>query len=302
MNDFLLPLISVVIPTYNHAHFLERALTSIVGQSYSNWEIIVVDNHSNDNTDEVLEKFDSTKLNIRKIHNNGIIAVSRNEGIQYAKGEWIAFLDSDDWWSSSKLEKMVEAINSETDFIFHDLKIERETSSFLGWKKIQGRHLKQPITVDLLVKGNAIATSSVIVRKEIIDKVGGFNEATEMIASEDYNTWLRISEISNGFKYINKSLGYYRLGDDSASRKDMSINTRYACASYMELLNRKQTKKVESGFQYSKGRYEFKLGNYENAKKNLFFTMKYAPFILKIKSFVMLVKIFMSTNKLKIAR
>jgi glycosyltransferase involved in cell wall biosynthesis len=104
------PLISVVIPTYNHAHFLRFALQSVIEQTYQNWEIIIIDNHSSDNTDEVLKQFDFYNLRIFKINNNGIIGVSRNVGIKAAKGDWIAFLDSDDIWYKEKLKKSVDAI------------------------------------------------------------------------------------------------------------------------------------------------------------------------------------------------
>ena len=98
------PLVSVVIPTYNHAQYLRRALTSVLDQSYVNWEVIVIDNHSTDNTDELMEDFLGPQITYIKIHNSGIIALSRNAGINAARGEWIAFLDSDDWWTKDKLQ------------------------------------------------------------------------------------------------------------------------------------------------------------------------------------------------------
>ena len=91
------PLISIVIPTYNRSLFLERSIKSIINQTYQNWEIIVIDNNSTDDTDLVLEKYKEKKILIKKINNEGIIAKSRNLGIKLAKGEYIAFLDSDDW-------------------------------------------------------------------------------------------------------------------------------------------------------------------------------------------------------------
>ncbi len=91
-------LVSVVIPTYNHARFLGRALQSVMDQTYKNWEVIIIDNHSQDNTDEIVEAFKDPRITLLKIHNNGVIAASRNMGIRAAKGEWIAFLDSDDHW------------------------------------------------------------------------------------------------------------------------------------------------------------------------------------------------------------
>jgi len=104
------PLVSVVIPTYNHALFLERALRSVIDQTYSNWEAIVIDNHSNDNTDEVVASFIDKRIKLLKIHNHGSIAKSRNLGINTAKGKWIAFLDSDDLWYKEKLALSIAAI------------------------------------------------------------------------------------------------------------------------------------------------------------------------------------------------
>ena len=90
------PLVSVVIPTYNHARYLARALQSVLDQTYTNWEAIVIDNHSTDNTDEVMASFADSRITLLKIHNNGVIAASRNIGIRAANSEWITFLDSDD--------------------------------------------------------------------------------------------------------------------------------------------------------------------------------------------------------------
>ena len=97
-------LVSVIIPTYNHANFLSKTLKSVINQTYSNWEAIVIDNHSKDNTDEVVAKFKDSRIILYKIKNNGIIAKSRNLGIEHANGKWIAFLDADDWWYPDKLK------------------------------------------------------------------------------------------------------------------------------------------------------------------------------------------------------
>ena len=96
--------VSVIIPTYNHAKFLAKAIKSVLDQTYTNFEIIVIDNHSTDNTNEVVNSFNDARLKLLKVHNNGVIAISRNKGILEAKGDWIAFLDSDDFWYPSKLE------------------------------------------------------------------------------------------------------------------------------------------------------------------------------------------------------
>ena len=85
MNETAAPLVSVVIPTFNHASYLARALQSVLDQTYTNWEAIVIDNHSTDKTDEVMASFADPRIIYLKIHNNGVIAESRNVGIRAAK-------------------------------------------------------------------------------------------------------------------------------------------------------------------------------------------------------------------------
>src|SRR3990172_8575884 len=125
------PLVSVVIPTYNHARFLGRALQSVLDQTYTNWEAIVIDNHSQDNTDEIVDSFRDPRIILLTIYNNGVIAASRNMGIRAAKGEWIAFLDSDDWWTPNKIQVCLEQINDKVDLVYHSLKLVSETPIFL---------------------------------------------------------------------------------------------------------------------------------------------------------------------------
>ena len=120
MNDTVSPLVSVVIPSYNHGRFLGRALQSVLDQTYTKSEVIVIDNHSTDNTDAVMASFADLRITYIKIHNNGIIAASRNIGLRLAKGEWIAFLDSDDYWSRNKLEQCI-LNRSNNDVIYHKL-------------------------------------------------------------------------------------------------------------------------------------------------------------------------------------
>ena len=91
MNSYSSPFVSIIIPTYNNAEFLGKALKSVIGQTYNSWEAIVIDNNSTDQTDEVINKFQDIRIKYYKISNYGIIAKSRNLGINLAKGEWIAF-------------------------------------------------------------------------------------------------------------------------------------------------------------------------------------------------------------------
>jgi len=200
-------IVSVIIPTYNRALLLSRALKSVVNQSYTYWEIIVVDNHSHDNTDEVVQGFNDSRIKILKINNNGIIAKSRNKGVKLSKGEWIAFLDSDDWWLENKLEISLNYLDQGADLTYHDLwKIDSHGDGQTTLLKT--RQLNKHVFEDLLVCGNTIPNSSVVVKKKMLEQIAGLNEKKEMIAVEDYDAWLRISKFTDKYIKVPGVLGY----------------------------------------------------------------------------------------------
>jgi len=289
MIDATGPFVSVVIPTYNHARFLGRALQSVLDQTYTNWEAIVIDNHSQDNTDEVVDSFRDPRITLLKIHNNGVIAASRNMGIRAAKGEWIAFLDSDDWWTPNKIQVCLEQINDKVDLVYHSLKLVSETPIFLRRKTIKSWQVKTPVIIDLLVDSNPITNSSVVVRKSLLDRIGGIDENAGMVASEDYNTWLRIAQITDSFYYIPYTLGAYTAHEASISKKDMSVPSRYACADFMHLLNDKQQFKLESNLRFTKGQFAFTSGDYRVARNDFLFCIRHGNVFIKIKSLFMLI-------------
>lgn len=304
MNEavHLNPLISVVIPTYNHAHFLGCALQSVLNQTYTNWEAIVVDNYSSDNTDEVILKFLDSRIKFIKIHNNGIIAASRNMGISTAKGEWIAFLDSDDWWAVNKLQKCMEKINNNVDFIYHDLEIIREKSSVFQRKKIKSWQVNKPVVIDLMIRGNAIATSSVMVRKSLLNKTGGMSEDIDVVAAEDYNTWLCIARVTDHFIYLPNTLGYYLFNSQGVSRKDMSMPTRQAVAEFIPLLNTKQRNKLESALRYKNGRFIQAAGDVEIARNIFYYCFRNGDSLVRLKVMVLLIGIYIIGLKKLILR
>jgi glycosyltransferase involved in cell wall biosynthesis len=294
MNDNAAPLVSVVIPSYNHAHFLGRALQSVLDQTYTNWEAIVIDNHSQDNTDEVVRSFENSQIALLKIRNNGVIAASRNMGIRAAKGEWIAFLDSDDWWARDKLQKCFEKFSNKVDIIYHDLDIRRETPLYFMKKKIKSRQLKSPVLNDLLINGNVIPNSSVLVRKNILEQIGGLNEDNKMIGVEDYNAWLRIAQLKAGFLYIHQSLGFYQVHSQSVSSNHGSVQTRPAVEEFLTRLNYDQKIIMESRLYFIEGRSLFLKNDYGKAKGYLIESIHHGGGMVKVKSCVMLLIIYIN--------
>ena len=217
---------SIIIPTYNRSFDLNRSLKNIVNQIFTNFEVIIVDDGSTDNTPEVVADF-SNDLNIKyiKIANSGRPSIPRNLGITQAKGKYIAFLDSDDWWHENKLQLAFECLENGADLVYSDF---YKVKSLTEKEIVRVRNLKTNITTDLLKNGNAICNSSVVVRKSILDKVGFFNEGQEYIAWEDFDLWLRISKISNRFVHISQPLVYYWFGGGNISTSERTIFTAQA--------------------------------------------------------------------------
>ena len=115
--------ISIIIPTFNRKNELIRAINSVLKQTYTFWELLIVDNHSSDGTLNYINSIDDNRIRFLSINNNGVIASSRNLGIRQSTGEYIAFLDSDDWWKEDKLEKSIAYLERGYDFIYHSMEI-----------------------------------------------------------------------------------------------------------------------------------------------------------------------------------
>ncbi|MDD4975462.1 MAG: glycosyltransferase family A protein [Bacteriovorax sp.] len=198
-------LVSVIVPTYNHAHLIKKALTSLIEQTHQNWEALVVNNYSEDNTIEVIESFQDKRINVINFHNNGSIAASRNVGIKESKAPYIAFLDSDDYWYPKKLEKCLNKIITDNA----DLCVNSEIiiSNKKPIKPLICGNKEQLTYFHLLFRGNCISTSSVLMKKNCIDHVGGFNEDSQMITAEDYDLWLRIAKKNYRFTHVDEILG-----------------------------------------------------------------------------------------------
>ena len=232
------PLVSIVIPTYNHAPMLQRALATVVEQTYQNWNAIVVNNFSTDNTLEVVAAFNDPRIQCVNFRNNGVIGASRNEGIALATGKYVAFLDSDDTWFPTKLEQCIEILESGSDLVCHaEYWIDKSGKSRLvayGPSEAATHH-------NLIYKGNRISTSATVVRTALLKEVHGFDVAAELISTEDYDLWIRLAAKSDKFAFVSEPLGEYHRHDNNVSaniekhlaaelallEKHFSANTRF---------------------------------------------------------------------------
>jgi|TARA_Y100000294_G_scaffold68314_1_gene64684 glycosyltransferase involved in cell wall biosynthesis len=221
MNNF----ISVVIPSYNHAHFLHRSINSVLDQKYDNLEILVIDNHSIDNTDDVVLGFDDNRIKLLKIYNEGIIAASRNLGIMIARGDWIAFLDADDYWYPTKFKAIMKSIESDeydvisTDEVLIDQKHKKK-------KRLRYGSLTKSFYKKMLLYGNCMSTSATLVRRDyLISHNLYFSEKKEFITVEDYDYWMLLALNNARFKFIHRVEGAFVLhGKNNSMDKELHSN------------------------------------------------------------------------------
>ena len=228
-------LVSVIVPTYNHASHLGRALRSVFKQTYENWELIVVDNHSTDNTEALVESFSSFRIKYLKINNHGVIAASRNAGIEAAEGEWIAFLDADDFWSEDKIESCL-TMNG-VDFIYHQVmlyKVKNENTVEI-FCDLNCRDVSNDPYKNLLGSGPAPQTSSVIVKRQCLLAVNGFDEHPDLVGGEDYDLWVRLAQSGCKFGFLPAIKSYYLTGGNhvTAPHRSLSI-VDYLSKKYFE--------------------------------------------------------------------
>jgi glycosyltransferase involved in cell wall biosynthesis len=208
------PLVSVIIPTYNHARFLTEALGAVKAQTLTDWEAIIVDNHSEDDTASVIESMHDPRISHVLIHNQGIISASRNLGMSLAKGRYIAFLDSDDVWRPEKLELCVTRLELGYDVVCH------------GERWVSDKNIRHVVYGPdrnarydrLLFVGNCLSTSAVVMRRSLIDKAGVFAVNEEFITAEDYEYWMRLSRVGAGISFLIEILGDYRIHSGNQMR------------------------------------------------------------------------------------
>ena len=264
------PLVSIIIPTYNRATDLKRALDSVLSQNYQEWEAIIIDNHSTDNTDEIVKNFNDQRIQLHKIHNNGVIAASRNLGLSKATGEYVALLDSDDWWTNDKLEKSVILLKGGYDFIYHPMYLVKDGHKLKWLKKTRCRQIADNSFRDLLQHGNTINNSSAVFKKHLLKEAGKLSIEKDLIAIEDYDLWLRIAKTGARFKLISESLGYYWIGGGNISNDYRTLQTTIAISlRYQKEFQELELQKVYNWIYFAKAKSYFKLRNFTLAIETL---------------------------------
>lgn len=188
------PLISIVIPTYNRVVLLQKAIASVVAQTYTNWELIVVDDGSTDGTAEIIYSIKDSRILLLPLPHAGNIASLRNAGAKAGSGEWIAFLDSDDEWVSNKLEIQLPLLLQEKKrWSYGGYELIDEASQTIPGKYGTFRAVSGWIARPLITTEVAVNIGSLMIERKFFNEVGGFNTAPKLLYREDYELALRLA-------------------------------------------------------------------------------------------------------------
>lgn len=285
------PLISVIIPTYNRANFLHQAIESVLAQTYKNWELIIVDDGSTDNTSELVRKFTDKRIIYLYQENRGASA-ARNKGIQKAKGEYIAFLDSDDAWLSRKIEKQLDifkisrfnpgVVCAGVQYIDYNGTPQNQKKL----PKYRGNIFKQ-----LLRKNIAGIGSTMLVKRECFEKCGLFDE--NLPSRVDLDILIRISRHFT-VDYMPEVLTLERIHEERITADiEKQIEGRELLLEkiYPDL---RKHRVLLAKYLYGTGELYLKENNQEKGREYVIRSLKTFPLL---RSIVQLIRLTYTKNK-----
>jgi len=216
------PTVSVIIPTHNRSALLQRAMASVLCQTFRDLELVVVDDASSDDTSEIVAKFGDSRVKyIRQATNHGP-SIARNTGISHSSGQYIAFLDDDDEWMPEKLQRQLPRLDSSPRKVgvlyTTSLAVDGRSGKCLSryTAKVKGDVLES-----MLLHGAVAPTSTFLCRRECFDKVGLFDPSLSY--GEDFDMWLRIARDFE-FDYIDEPLVRYTLPHTNVSSLSRKYN------------------------------------------------------------------------------
>jgi len=274
------PLVSVIIPTYNRALLLGRAIQSILNQTYQNFEIIIVDDCSNDDTEKVVKRFYDERVRYIRHKERKGAAAARNTGIKAARGEYVAFQDSDDEWLSEKLEKQIRAFkngSSDLGVVYTSLwQIGNGRKTYIPSSDIKQ---KEGNIHDVLLETNFISTPTAVVKKKCFERAGMFDENLPRV--QEWDLWIRISKHYR-FRHIDEPLVNAYLQHDSISRNmnALIVARKYISVKYFDEISKKP--KLLGKHYFAIGTLLCLNGEIEEGRSYFFKAIKTYPFNTKL--------------------
>lgn len=202
-------LVSIIMPSYNTGKFIEETINSVINQTYNNWELIIVDDCSNDNTDEIVKSIEDSRIVYLKNEKNSGAAVSRNKALKEAKGRWIAFLDSDDLWVPQKLEKQIKFMKENNYYFSYTNYIEIDENGNHNGRKVTG-----PKKITKTGMFNYCWPGCLTVMYDA-NKIG-LIQIEDIKKNNDYAMWLKVCTKADCY-LLDEELAMYRKRSGSIS-------------------------------------------------------------------------------------
>ncbi len=202
------PKVSIVLTTFNREKYLSETINSILSQTFLDFELIIVDNYSNYNIIEVINKYNDNRIFFYQNKNNGIIAINRNFGIKKTRGDFIAFCDDDDIWLPNKLELQINKISNYDVCSSNRFFIDENTNLI---------NSRDNFTKKNILFSNHITLSTVLIKSNIFRIGYNFSENPNLLAIEDYDLWLNLYLDKYKFIYLSDKLIKYRIHNNGNS-------------------------------------------------------------------------------------
>lgn len=206
---------SIIMPAYNAALFIEESIRSVLCQTYANFELIIVNDGSTDNTNDIISTFKDDRIKVIQQLNKGLGA-ARNAGIENSVNEYIAFLDSDDIWRNDKLQNVISGLDGPDVGLYYSNVMEFKTDIASAIPNRYSEPIKPMATKDLILIYDFVVVSSSVVPSNIMKEYGGFSE--DLYGTEDWDLWIRIGQ-KYKFKKIEEYDCYYRINENGLSKK-----------------------------------------------------------------------------------
>jgi GT2 family glycosyltransferase len=290
------PLVSIITPTYNHESYISECIKSVIRQSYSNWEMIVVDDGSKDNTRSIIETFIKDDKRIKLIHqdNLGIMKLSEsyNKALSMAQGKYIAILEGDDYWEKDKLKVQVDVMETHDDVIFSFGKACARIGFSQDIIKIHPEHFvknnrfyfnEPPGAIFNVVFDDFLPPLTYMIRKDALLKINGFIQI-QPFPAVDLSTFLELSKHGK-FYFINEVLGTWRqhpsqttkmssidivLGSEKIVRqhyRDLSMGQKAALAFNEKLIDKSLKKRMVIAYARM-GRFKLIQKDFKGARQD----------------------------------
>lgn len=281
--------VSIVTPTYNSSKFIKRTILSVLNQTYTDWEYLIIDDCSTDNTIKIITEYaeQDPRIKILKTsENSGGPALPKNIGIENAKGEYVAFLDHDDEWLPKKLEEQLKLFNgggNKLGLVSCFINIRDSNRNLILKHK---KNYKGDVIKNLAINNFILTCSCVMTKTTILKEVGLFN--TEFKRADDVDMWLKISETGYQFDFVPEYLINHIVHGENYSNNNLNSVKEF------ELNYQNHKNSYDKYNPYGLGYYYFYKKNYKLSRKYLIraLFLKESIFEQKIKSFILILLTF----------